>query len=281
MKRNVIITCSNRKSGSFVANHWIRSIKENVNLKNIDIAVMDYGLSVLQKKKLENNGVIIFKGMDKYHIVNKRFFDAGRFLKKNDYDQVLFVDGSDVIFQDDVSNVFRKDKNIFRVVALDMEVLFFEWFISIQGNFEERIKEKIWKVVKNKPVINAGVIFAPVKPFIKLCEEMQRLIKNKWSFGPDQIIVNYLLYKTRFKFIDCKYNFMMSTVKENFAIKDGVFYKSNGEKVVIVHNAGQIDLFRPVENFGYGKKYNNLKHFIYHAKRSQYALLALYKKIFK
>ncbi|VVA44309.1 conserved hypothetical protein [Candidatus Roizmanbacteria bacterium] len=110
---------------------------------------------------------------------------------------------------------------------------------------------------------------------------MKRLIKNKSAFGPDQIVLNYYVYQNKFKLLDEKYNFMMSTAKEGFYIKKGVFYKKNREKIVIVHNAGAMDFFRPVEDFGYGKKYNKLKHFIYHAKRTQYEILGWYKKNFK
>lgn len=276
--KNVIITCANEKTSSFLINHWLKSLRDNVDLKNIDVAVIDYGFSEKQKRLLVKNKVVVVKGTRKYHIVNKRFFDAGDFLKKNRYDQVLFVDGGDVIFQEDVSKMFAKDKNTFRVVPLGMEVLFFEWFIF--NNFEEGIKEKIWGVVKNKPVINAGVIFSPAVKFIDLCDFMKKLIKNKSAFGPDQIVLNYYLYQKGFKFINNKYNFMMSTEEKGFLIKKGVFYKTNGEKIAIVHNAGQIDLTRPIKNFGYGKEFNQIKRLVYNLKKTQYKILGAYKKIF-
>lgn len=277
--KNVIITCANEKIGNFVINHWLRSLLDNVNLKNTDIVVIDYGLSNFQKNQLIKRGVILFNGTKKYHIVNKRFFDSASFLKKNKYDQVLFVDGGDIVFQEDISHIFREDKNLFRVVPIGMEVLFFQWFLL--NNFEEKIEEMIWKQVKGKPVINAGVIFAPSDKFIQLCDHMFKMIKNKDSFGPDQIIVNYYLYKNKLvKFIDNKYNFMMSTEKKGFLVKKGIFYKNSGQKISIVHNAGQMDIFRPIDDFGYGTSKNKLKHFIYHAKRTQYQILEAYKKIF-
>lgn len=276
MAKNIIITCSNEKNSSFLIDHWYKSLKKNVNLNNIDVMVIDYGLSEKSRQRLRKEKVILSKGNDRYHIVNGRFFDAGSYLKKNKYDQVLFVDGGDVIFQEDFSGMFDKDKDTFRVVPLSMEVLFFEWFLF--NNFSEKIKQKIWKVIRNKPVINAGVIFAPAGKFIKLASEMSKLIKNKRAFGPDQIVLNYFLYKSEYKFMDRKYNFMVST--EDFKVVDGIFYTKNGNKVSIVHNAGQVDFFRAIDNFGYGKKNNKLKHVIYHAKRAQYNILGAYKKIF-
>lgn len=278
MLKNVIITCTNEKCGDFVINHWFKSLKKNVNLANADVVIIDYGLNKIQKKFLLKEKVILFKGTKKYHIVNKRFFDAEKFLKKNVYDQVLFIDGGDIIFQEDITDIFTKNKNTFRVVPLGMEVLFFEWFIL--DNFEKKIKEKIWKIVKNKTVINAGVIFAPYNKFMSLCNNMDESIRDKDAFGPDQIILNYFLYQNGFKFIDNKFNFMMSTEEKGFVVKKGIFYKSNGEKITIVHNSGMIDFFRPIKNFGFGKKYNQIKHLVYHAKKTQYKLLGFYKKIF-
>lgn len=133
--KNVIITCANRKIGGFVIDHWLRSLKANVNLKNIDIVVIDYGLSDSQADRLKKEKVILCKGDKKHHIVNKRFFDSAKFLKSKKYDQVLFADGGDVIFQEDVSHIFKKDKKLFRVVPIGMGVLFFQWFLL--NNFDD------------------------------------------------------------------------------------------------------------------------------------------------
>jgi hypothetical protein len=110
---------------------------------------------------------------------------------------------------------------------------------------------------------------------------MVTLIKDKHEFGPDQIVVNYHLYKDRKSLFifDSKFNFMMSTAYAGFRLVKGVFYKLNGEKIVIVHNAGQMNLFRPINNFGYGPSFNQLKHIMYFLKRSMYYLLEIYKKL--
>jgi hypothetical protein len=249
-----------------------------VNRDNIDILVIDYGLSSVQKGKLEKEGVIVMGGLKKYHIVNKRFFDAATYLKEHVYNQVLFIDSGDVIFQGEIATVFNTNPESFRVAPLGKRILFYKWFVF--NHFEREVKREIWKVIRNRPVINAGVIFAPARKFIELCDDMESLIRDKEEFGPDQIIVNYHLYKDSVKFIDSKYNFMMSTAYAGFKLKEGVFYKLNGEKIVIVHNAGQVDFFRPIYNFGYGKSYNQVKHVIYFLKRSTYYILEMYKRLF-
>lgn len=274
--KNAIITSANAHIGDFLVDHWLTSLKDTNKLQNCDIIVIDYGLNHSHIEKLEKEGVIVHKGIKKYHIVNKRFFDAGNYLKKHSYDQILFVDSGDVIFQGDISSVFATDTDTFRVVPLGKRILFYKWLIFKQ--FEDEVREKIWLVIKNKPIINAGVIFAPAKKFIELCDEMEKLIRNKEEFGPDQIIVNYHLYKDSVKFIDSKYNFMMSTAYAGFNLRKGMFYKLTGEKIVIVHNAGQMDIFRPIYNFGYGSDHNQIKHVMYFLKRTTYYLLETYKK---
>lgn len=275
--KNVIITAANATIGDFLVHHWLRSLKDTNTLQNIDITVIDYGLDKKHLDELKKEGVIIVTGTKKYHIVNKRFFDAGSYLKKNPYDQVLFIDSGDVIFQKDISSVFTTDQNSFRVVPLGKRILFYKWLIFKQ--FEDEVREKIWLVIKNKPIINAGVIFAPANKFIELCDEMESLIRNKEEFGPDQIIVNYHLYKDSVKFIDSKYNFMMSTAYAGFNLRKGIFFKLNGEKIAIVHNAGQMNIWRPIYNFGYGEGRNQIKHVIYFLKRCTYYILETYKKI--
>lgn len=274
--KNAIITAANAKVGDFVINHWLASLADTNDLRKTDVIIIDYGLTETQISALRKKKAIVLPGTKQYHIVNKRFFDAASYLKTRSYDQVLFVDSGDVIFQGDISKVFDTHPDCFRVVPLGKRILFYKWFIF--NHFEEEVKREIWRVIRNKPVINAGVIFAPAKKFIELCDRMQSLIRDKEEFGPDQIVVNYHIYNDSFKFIDAKYNFMMSTAYAGFRIKKGMFYKLSGEKIVIVHNAGQMDVFRPIYNFGYGTNYNQIKHVMYFLKRSMYYFLEMYKK---
>jgi len=274
--KHVIITAANGKVGDFVVNHWYLSLRSNVNLTSVDVVVFDYGLTAKQKKKLKDNGVKVIAGGKKYHIVNKRFIDAGKYLQKHKYDQVLFVDSSDVIFQSDLTEVFGVHKDCFRVVTLGDNVLFVKALVYDQ--FKPESKKKIWSVIKNKPIINAGVIFAPRKKFIELCDDVGKMIRDKDQFGPDQVVVNYHIYQSKVRFIDTKYNFTMNSAYSGFKIVNGIFYKYDGEKIVIVHNCGQSDMFRPIKNFGYGKGFNQIKPVMYFLKRLMYFCFEFYHR---
>lgn len=253
--KHVIITASDSKYGNFLINHWLRSLKDNVDLKNVDIAILDYGLTKEQLSKLKD--VIVYKGVRDGHVNCIRFRDMFRFLKKKRYDQVLSTDSGDIIFQDDIKKIFEKNKSTFRAVCEDFNIPFQEVFSK--NLFSEKDTEKIKNLLKGKKMINAGVIFGPYDKFKKFCRECDKLIIDKSKFGPDQVAVNYILYKTGFRVLDKKYNFVVITVKNKFSIRDGVFYSDNKEKIAIVHNTGRNSFIRPVKNFGYGKQYNKMK----------------------
>ncbi|MBW7960570.1 hypothetical protein H3C65_03720 [Patescibacteria group bacterium] len=277
MKKYVVITCANKKIGNFVTSHWLRSLKENVNLKNIDIVVIDYGLTKEQKNRLFKKDVVVYQGTKEYHIVNKRFFDSVKILSENNYNQVLFIDGGDIIFQDDISHLFNKDRKYIRACHIGKNIFFYKWMLM--GLFDSTAKEKLWKILKNKHILNAGVIFAPTDKFVKMARLMATLIKNKDLFGPDQLAFNYFAYKDRVKILKNIYNFMPSTTENEFFIKEGVFYTKDLKKIPIVHNSGQIDLTRSIKNFGYGKSFNQIKSLIYNLKKTQYSILRFYKEI--
>ena len=272
MKRYVIITSSDYTYGDFLVHQWLRSLEINVDLSIIDVVVIDYGLKPEYVAVLQKHNVNVIKGSGNGHVTTLRFIDAGLFLKHTTYDQILFIDGGDLIFQDDISHLFEQDKDFFRVVKLDMEVMFFEAFIP---RFPASFRQHLLRVLKNKPVLNAGVIFSPKHKFLSLCEQMKTLISEKHTYGPDQIIVNYVLYQNKVKLLDKKYNFIFGTEREGFVMRDGKFFRKNGEKIVIAHNAGHDRFLRPIRNFGYGKGYNQLKYGIYVGRRIIFSIFRL------
>ena len=110
MKENVIITASDKKYGDFLIEHWYKSLKENCNLSNIYIFVIDYGLSVAQKYYLKHNDISVFEGKRNGHVVIIRFREINTILSAYNYNQVLLCDSGDIIFQKDISPLLNKTK---------------------------------------------------------------------------------------------------------------------------------------------------------------------------
>lgn len=253
--KSIIITASDSKYYDFLENHWLKSLHENVNLKNIDILVLDYGFTKDQKRLLKKKNVIIKTCKRDGHVTTIRHRDASSFLKENPYNQVLFVDSGDIIFQTDISDIFEQNKDSFRAVVEFYNLFHNEAKIYIK---KEKIRE-ITNFLKNKPMINAGVIFGPSNKFIELFDFIYHIIENKDIFGPDQVAINYFIHNNNFKKLKECYNFLITTAKEEMIIKDGKFFSKDKILIPIVHNAGGAEVFRPIEDFGFGEDCNKIK----------------------
>ncbi len=261
--RNAIIACSDEKYGDFLIDHWLRSLVANVDLKNIDVIVLDYGLSQSQLERLRDvlQQIIIFRGTRDGHVNTIRFRDIPQVLSRKEYGQVMSVDGGDVIFQSDISQLFNEHPDTYRAVC---ERLYREFKKRIMENhFSKEISGKMNAILKDKRQINAGVLLAPASKFHNLCVEVYSLVSNKNAFGPDQHAINYILYRDGFVELDEKYNFIISVSKKPFFIRKGVFCLKSGEIIPIVHNAGARKFFRPVDDFGSGPGRNRLRRIFF------------------
>jgi hypothetical protein len=249
--KNLIVTANDAKYGEFLVNHWIKSLKSEVDLTNIDIMVLDYGLSQNQKEELHAENVILKTCKKDGHVTSIRFRDMACILPEYSYDQVLSIDSGDVIFQGDFSHVFDQDKDLFRGVyeGWNFSVLPFD----SRTFFSEDISKKIRHELRDKKVINAGVIFGPFGKFLELCNQCNNYIKNKQHYGPDQMAVNLVVHSMGFKEINRKYNLIPGSSKEKYILDGNLFLMANGEKAVIIHNAGGYGITRVIKNFGYNQ----------------------------
>ena len=254
--KNAIITACDAKYGDFLVNHWLRSLKENVNLNNTEIVIFDYGLDDHHLSFLKKEDVIIIKGVKDGHITCVRFRDMSNYLSKRHYEQVMCTDGGDIIFQTDISSLLNINKDNFRVVVEDINIV---GKLYTEKYFKKKDEIKIKKLLVNKNPINAGFIIGPADKFRDLCKSAFDLIEKKEKFGPDQVAINYLLYSQKnFVILDNKYNFLIWTTNQDFYIKQGGFYLKNGEKISVVHNAGRFNKLRFIKNFGYGSGFNEI-----------------------
>lgn len=263
--KNAIFTCSDSNYGDFLVNHWLESLVKNVNLKDIDIIVLDYGLTKEQLKKIKEKGAKSFRCKRDGFPNSIKFRDMLRYLNEEQYDQILTCDGGDIIFQDDISHLFKENRNVLRAVCEEFCFPFDKFFLA--GFFKKEDSRKIKRLLEGKRMINAGLLVAPYGLFKNLCKECDSLIKEK-TFGPDTTAVNYVLHKEGFKELDFKYNFIIATATTAFYIEDGIFYLENGEKIPVVHNSGYKAIFRPIKNFGHGEENNKLKRGVYFSSKS-------------
>ncbi len=265
--KNAIIAATDAKYGDFLIQNWLGSLKWNVNLSNIDIIVLDFGMTSSQLERLKLEKVKVVRCERNGHVTILRWRDMVNFLEKHKYGQVLSSDGGDIIFQEDISVLFNKNKNEIRVATEDYNIPFEDIFSK--NYFTPENVEKIKGTLRGKRMINAGIIVGSKKKFIELGKKLNEILIDKSAFGPEQVAVNYILYTSSFVTLDNKYNYVVSSAKHGFHVEDGVFYFARtNEKIPIVHNAGNHPIFRPIRNFGFGKGHNQVKMVTYYIVRA-------------
>jgi len=275
--RYLISTACNQKYEDFLLNDWLRSLIENVNLSNIDILILDFGLSKNVRKILKRYGVILQRATTSGKIVNARFVELSKFLRKNSqYEQVLNCDSGDIVFQEDISNLFEFNPESFKAVCEDYKVPM-DIFLG-KTNMDEKIKKDIKNVLNERKMINAGLLIGPREKFIEMCDTIVRTLESLNTWGMDQLLINYYLYKSGFVELDKSYNFIPTTHLGGFYVKEGVFYFKSGKRIAIVHNAGNKSIFRPIRDFGYGKRKNKPKYFSIYMMRMFYRMASLFRK---
>ena len=255
-KRHVIITSVDDKCGEFLCNHWLRSLKDNVVLANIDVVVLDFGLGDDHKAALLSEGAIIEPVNIQGNVMNTRYLALTDFLRKNNYDQVLLVDGGDLIFQRDISRLFEENKESIRLVSHKHKTFYYELVIGTAFPANKWID--IYKVVSRQPMYNGGFLLGSREKIVCLVSEVVEMINNWRVYGADQVALNYCVGKHGVVDIDDTYNYTAIAGVEKIVVKEGRVYDGNERLVHVVHNAGRN--LRPFDSFGYGKKFNKVNN---------------------
>lgn len=254
--RHLIITIADRSCEEFVYRHWLRSLLENVNTRNVDVAVLDYGMNSDYTSKLKDKDVIVVKGSSGGHPVSLRLADISKYIDKHKYeiDQVLMVDGGDLIFQSDISEIFGTNKESIRAVvqATPLDKI----YLRTRGISNLKVSDSVVKNALNKYVINAGVMVGPAGKMIKILRSANKMIEDKSRFMLEQLALNLVLHNESFVQLDASYNFMPRYYRGKVRVEGGIVYTEDGKKVPIVHNGGRREILRYFRNFGYGNGYN-------------------------
>lgn len=266
--KHALFTNSDTKCEDFLVEHWLRSLKDNVDLSNIDVICLDYGISDHRRRQLEEEGVIVRPCVRDAWIGNLYLRDMAATLEENEYDQAVIIDGGDVIFQADISHLFEQDKDTFRGVQEDNDSGTHRFFVTGK-DFTPEKWQMLMDYLTGKPMINGSSVMAPSAKYRELWYAFLDFSESREEHASNQVFLNYYLYEHGFVKLPRKYNFICQTAAEKFTIKNGVFYNSTGEIIPVVHNAGAIERYRVVGNFGYGEGHNKKKPFTYRMRQLQ------------
>jgi hypothetical protein len=258
-RQHAIVTSANARCGDFLIHHWLRSLRANVDLRHIDVAVLDYGLHQPQRDALDAQGVLRHLAEPDQHITNVRYRDMAEFLSRRSYQQVLSVDGGDIIFQADISHLFDRDTDTFRAACETYKVPLDE-LSPRQADFLPETFRMMHDYLADRPTINGGFVLAPAEKFISLWPQFKALTIGFNCYATDQLLLNYVLHRQGFMELDGCYNRCLLMMRSRVRVRDAVFYGEDGKVIPVVHNAGKLELVRCVQDFGYGPGRNRMKH---------------------
>lgn len=249
MKENVntaIITCIDQNYEENLEYDFLETLYHKVHFAG-EVIVLDYGMSAEVVERIKKKFPVTIHCCEKeLSVFTIRFKHLPGIISSLDekIKQVMVVDGGDVWFQSTIDPLFEVTKDKIGVVAEDRIVGKDEWTDDIIHNLQNEMEEEVLRVLRGKPVLNAGMICGDRK---KITDIYKKVYEDIWKcgmdyFGVDQLFFNYewyqLLDSERVN-LDYKYNYVVISHNEDeYEIKDGVLYDKNGEVIVIVHNAG-------------------------------------------
>ena len=249
-KPHAIVTAACAHHGDFLVRHWLRSLRAHVDLARIDLVAIDLGLTAAQRAALD--GVHLIPGDPAGHPTVTRHKALARFLADCGYDQVLSVDGGDVIFQRDIGHLFEGGRERLRVVQQHYPAPLGLFLRGLPRGRRRAFRRQL----RRRKTLNGGFVLGPARRLRELAETVAALIADPGPYGTDQSVVTRQLYEWGFEALDETYNFVLGTTRDDFYVEDGIFYTSRGERIAVVHNAGFRAAFRFVRDFGYGPGYN-------------------------
>jgi hypothetical protein len=251
--KNLITTYCNAFKGDFMINHWLRSIREQVDLSNTDIMVIDFGLSGQQVQALHAKGVIVNKQQrPPGRMSNVQYQCLSEYLDHNPvYDQVLYSDCGDLIFQADVSHLFSLAPDRMRLVLEpDFNFNLHKVTLGLKDIRPEKIP-LIRQVIGDRPTANCGFVLGPARKMASIWNEYAEICHSAEVHGTDQLVINYICYRDGFEVLDEKYNYVAFLKRGKLhQDKDGFFLNARG-RIPVVHNAGKYDFARTISGFGY------------------------------
>jgi hypothetical protein len=256
--KHVVITASDAHCGGFLVRHWLASLERAIDPDRVDVAVIDYGLTRVQRMLLVQRGVILWPARRDGHVTSVRLRDTAAFLACHRYDQVMVADGGDIIFQASIMDAFRRSPRSLRAVYETHYTLGF-WRLYLRGFFRPSLVPVIRAALKDHQAVNTGVLLGPSEAVRRCLAEAFDLIRRRSAWGPDAVALNYLLHRDGFVPMPETCNFVLPTARRAFRIRQGQFQCRDGALIRVVHNAGGASPFRVVRRFGWGEGRNRVR----------------------
>ncbi|MER8766882.1 MULTISPECIES: hypothetical protein [unclassified Mesorhizobium] len=250
---HLIYTYCNANKGDQLVNDWLYSLHKHVDLTDIDVMVIDFGLTESQRARLRDQGrVQLWPGQADARMSNIQYRELSAFLATHkNYDQICYSDCGDVIFQDDISNLFYQSPDLFKAV-IEPEFNFSLHRITLGvSDVRPECLPEIAKTLGLKPTANCGFLIGPATKMGAIWETYSSMCRSAARHGTDQLLINYLLHRDGFAELPRRFNFVTFLNGEAFHYDAERFLADNAGIIPVVHNAGRYDFARTIARFGY------------------------------
>ena len=234
---------------SYILNTYLPSLRKRGEYKG-DILIVDYegisnSFSLKNISNIEGQNILYRKIKPLYSCLAsdrmRAFYECLKDLYQN-YDVIMCTDGNDIEYFMSIQPLLDIAKDIFCYVIETPAHLVRNW-IRFSGFPDADI---VWKSMKDKPMINAGMIAGPSDKIFEVLKFMTEQMKSNSKdngFGADQLLLNALIYYYNFPSLSVGYewNYVLLTNhrRQVAPISGRVFAKEDGREIAIIHRNGQ------------------------------------------
>lgn len=227
--RKLIVTTAKRDN---IFNDWLPSLLKNGKYDG-DILLIDYG-DFGEEKVPENVKIVktqkVYKCIPSDRI--RAFYEALKDIWQN-YDVILITDGGDVLFQLPLQPLF--DLAAEKICYVKENLTFIHW---IMFKWTSIVDKKVWDVLGNEKIINAGMFIGPSKMIFETTKFITEGLAYASHFGAEQVLLNALIYYYKTfpsQEVDNTWNY---DGRLNHYTKNGKFLNDKYSVVAIFHNIG-------------------------------------------
>jgi len=233
---------------SWIKNIWYPSLRDSLhgNYQG-DILIVDYpdGFSTKFVEELQLYPNVLYRKVQKHYesFASDRIYQFYTILKNElrEYHTILITDGSDIEFLKPIQPLLDMASKEFCYSKEEESNMAIRCF----GCLPKFPKEQ-WEYIKDKPIVNAGMLAGPRREMLNLMETMiENMDRYGAEFGSEQLTLNILIYyyMVKAKDVGATWNYtMVSNRRCKFRFEYGrCFGEEFGRRIEIsiLHSNGR------------------------------------------
>lgn len=210
------------------------------------VIVLNYGIDSQNIKELEEHYNVSFVKCEKIMpVFSNRYIDIPKAIDSLDKSitHVALMDGGDIWFQDNITDIFEKTINGIGCVEEERIIGEDDFTEYCMNKLNEEERKRLKGVLGGKNVKNSGVICGPRNMVKKIVIDVAQNMLNHGTefFGIDQLYFNFNWYQlddeNRVR-LDESYNYVLVSNQGKYKVIGENVYSDTDDLVKVVHNAG-------------------------------------------